>query len=82
MNRRVDKAATKAARAKQARGIQILNALFGASALQLRAVGDKHTGRPRPFRMRPNVPALRPDPAARARRRRRKIAHESRRRNR
>ena len=82
MSHVVDKAATKAARERQARGVKLLDALFGMSPARLATTSDKFTGRPRPVRLRADTPPVRPDAEYRLRRRRRKIAHESRRRNR
>lgn len=62
-------------------GIDVLSDLFGITPALLWVIGDKHTGRPLPFRRKPGVPNMRPDADARKRRARRKQAHESRRRN-
>jgi hypothetical protein len=80
--RRVDAKATKDARERHARGVAYLDWLFLLTPLGKRLLSDKFTGRPRPVRLRPGTPPLRPDTAARARRRRRKLAHAARRRNR
>lgn len=72
-------------RARHEAGVARLRALFGVDRPQLavlRIVGHGQGGTLRPFRRKPGVPPMRPDAAARKRRRLRKIAHESRRRNR
>lgn len=76
---RVDKKATTQARSRQAKGVERLRKAFAWSP----AVYDTvQHGDLRPYRRKPGVPPMRPDLELRRKRRRRKIAHESRRRNR
>jgi hypothetical protein len=79
---RVDAKRTKLARQAHERGVAALHIFFQADEASLATAGDTQNGRPRPLRMRPGVPPLRPDKQYRLKRRRRKLAHESRRRNR
>jgi hypothetical protein len=82
MTRKVDKVATEIARARQEAGMERLSQLFGITPLKLYLSGlDKHTGRLTRFRRRANVPPMQ-DAEHRRKRKLRKIAHESRRRNR
>ena len=64
-------------------GVDILNDLFDVTPAKIFLSGwDKYTGRLTPFRRKPDVPPMRPEAATRKRRKARKVAHESRRRNR
>jgi hypothetical protein len=78
--RRLSRDDIRLARLRKLKGIALLNALCWPTRPAAWQLGD--TSRLRPYRRKPNTPPMRPDPVARHRRRRRKIAHESRRRNR
>jgi hypothetical protein len=83
--RKLNEQATKARRERHEHGVNLLNAYFqrvGPRYFQkMLNADDSQTGRPVRVRMKPNTPPIQTAEHA-AKRRKRKIAHESRRRNR
>jgi hypothetical protein len=77
---KIDTRKTKAAVVAHKAGVKMLDKLFAATPARLSASGLQH-GNAKPVRLHPGTPPVR-DAEHKARRRRRKIANESRRRNR